>query len=172
MAYRILILSSLLGFFSGCSSVTANDFFVSLNLRSEEISEDSNSQTETLEIENTRGTYSWTYEGYQPSEDFDTEASTDFHLTTEEIEALMQFIRNQELNQDLVEEQPMTDMGRSVEMALKVEMNGKQTEILIKGMSETWGEGPGATNLENFAVVEAAQDLIYTLKDLKNLTEE
>lgn len=157
---------------SGCGTAAQNDFALSLTLVSEENSDDSNSQTETLELDGTRGEYTWVYDGYAPNEDFEREKKESFTLSEEQVESLKLFLKNKGLDQDLVEEQSTGEMGNSVELNLELEIAGENTAITISGMSAIYGSGTGESNLENFATVEAAQDLIYTVKDLGGLYDE
>lgn len=157
---------------NGCGTAAQSDFALSLTLRSEENSEDSNSQTEMLELDGTRGEYTWTYDGYAPNEDFEREKKESFKLSEEQVESLKLFLKNKGLDQDLVEEKSTGEMGNSVEMNLELEIDGEKTSITISGMSAIYGSGTGESNLENFATLEAAQDLIYTVKDLGGLYEE
>lgn len=148
---------------TGCSGVLQKDFSVNLYLKAEENSEDSNSQTETLELNGTRGEYTWTYGGTRMES---------FTLSEEEVESLKLFLKDKALNVDLVEEKPMDEMGNTVDMKLEIEIEGEKSEIVVRGMSAIYGNGSGESNLENFDTVEAAQDLIYTVKDLGGLYEE
>lgn len=166
----LLLCASLLG---GCSASIQNDFALELYLKAEENSEDSNSQTETLEIDGTDVTYTWTYEGYHPGDDFDTEVKESFELTDEQIQSLKLFIKNQGLDQNVSEQQSTGEFGDSVEMTLRTEIEGTVSEIVISGMSAIYGSGEtGRSNLENFIYVEAAQDLISTVKDLGGVYDE
>ena len=163
------LIATLLLMLSGCSSVVESDFALSLTLRAEENSEDSNSQTETLELNGTRGEYTWTYEGYGTNGDFDPEKKESFTLTEEQVESLKLYLTAHSLAQDLVEEKSREEPGQSVEMTLNLEIDGEKTSIHIAGMSSVYGEDTGKSNLENFASVEAAQDLISTVGDLAGL---
>lgn len=162
-----------IGLLGSCSAPTQSDFSLELYLKAEENSEDSNSQTETLDIDGTDVTYTWTYEGYHPGDDFDTEVKESFELTDEQIQSLKLFIKDQGLDQNVSEQQSTGEFGDSVEMTLTVEIEGVVSEISISGMSALYGSGEtGRSNLENFAAVEAAQDLISTVKDLGGLYSE
>lgn len=173
MAKRSLTLLLCAGLLSGCSASTQNDFSLELYLKAEENSEDSNSQIETLEINGTDVDYTWTYEGYHPNDDFDTEQKESFELTDEQIQSLKLFIKDQGLNQTLTEEKSTGEFGDSVELTLRVEIDGTVSEVAISGMSALYGSGEnGRSNLDNFAAVESAQDLISTVKDLGGLYDE
>lgn len=157
MEKRFLVFLLCAGLLSGCNSATQSDFALNFYLKSEENSADAVSAVETLELNGTQGEYTSTY------------SDEAFELTSEQVESLKLFIEERALNQDLVEEKSVDEAGRSVEMTLSIEMNGVSTEIKLTGMSETDG---GPTNLENFATIETAQDLISTVKDLGGLYEE
>ena len=157
---------------SGCERSVDNDFALSLTLTSQENSADSNSQTETLDLNSTRGEYTWTYDGYHPSDDFEREKKEHFELTTEQVQSLKFFLTSQGLAQDLKEEAATGELGSSVTMSLELEMAGEKTRIDISGMSAIYGDGNGASNMENFETVEAAQELISTVKDLAGLYED
>lgn len=172
MEKRFLVFLLCAGLLSGCSTSTQSDFSLELYLKAEENSDDSNSQTETLEIDGTNVDYTWTYEGYHPNDDFDPEEKESFRLTDEQIQSLKLFIKEQGLDQNVMEEKSMGEFGNTVEMTLTVEIEGVETQIAISGMSAIYGDGQGESNLENFAAVEAAQDLIYTVKDLGGLYDE
>ena len=170
MTNKFLVSVLAFSLLSGCSSAVERDFSLNLMLRSEENSDDSNSQTETLEINGTHGEYTWVYEGYHPSEDFDTEKSEDFDLTAEQVESLKMFLSSNGLDLELEESKSTGEFGNTVEMTLELEIEGEKTNISIAGMSAIYGSGhDGESNLENFATVESAQDLIYTVKDLGGL---
>lgn len=143
-----------------------------LELRSEENSEDSNSETELLTLDGGRGRYEWNYDGYHPDADFVTEKKFDFELTDEEVEGLKLYIKDHALNQDLEEIQSTSEIGRAVTLLLTVQINGVESVVHLEGMSDMWGEGDDKSNLENAALIETVQDLIYTIKDLGGLYEE
>lgn len=160
---------SLLG---GCTPETNSDFYLNLTLKSEENSDDSNSQTETLEINGTHGEYSWVYEGYHPNDDFDTEKKEDFDLSQEQVESLKLFLKTKGLDQDLSEEASTGEMGNAVTLDLELEIGDEKTSISITGMSAIYGNGTGESNLQNFTTIEAVQDLILTVKDLGGVYDD
>lgn len=144
------------GLLSGCGASTQSDFSLELYLEAGE-------NTETLEIDDTEVDYTWTYgEGGKES----------FALTEEEVQSLKWFIKDQILDQNLIERQTTNETGNPVEMTLNVEIDGITNEIIISGMSATDSEGQGGSNLENFSRIEAAQDLIAVVKDLGGLYEK
>jgi hypothetical protein len=168
--FVLLLLS--LPVLTGCARDPEVDFALNLYLLSDEQSDDSNSVTETLEMEGVRGNYTWSYYGYHPGEP-PADVNEDFKLTEEQVESLKLFIKDQGLNMDLAEEKPMDELGRRMEFTLSVTMNGESTEISMKGMSYIWENGgDGSGNLDNIALIEAAQSLIYTVKDLGGLYED
>lgn len=143
-----------------------------LELRSEENSEDSNSETEVLTLDGGKGHYEWNYDGYHPDDNFVTQKAVDFELTDEEVEGLKLYIKDHALNEDLEEIESTGEMGRAVTLELTVNINGEESTVHIEGMSDMWGSGGDSTNVTNFATIEAVQDLIYTIKDLGGLYEE
>lgn len=165
---------SLLATLSGCSmgSSGENAFELELTLISDEISEDSNMVTETLIIEGNSVEYSWVYDGYHPSDDFDRENSFDFELSSEQSASLVLYLEDKGLTQDLEEVQPAQDMGNLVTLDLTVTEGGESHVIHIKGMSDIWGVGQSGGNIVNMATVEAAQDFITTVKDLGGFYED
>ncbi|MEK9159805.1 MAG: hypothetical protein AAB383_03690 [Patescibacteria group bacterium] len=164
MAKPFLIAVFALGFLSGCGTADENDFALSLYLKSEENSEDSHSQMETLDIHGTKVTYTSVYEGYSSDGDFD--------LSLEQVESLKLFLKEQGLDQNLEEKRSMTELGTAVELKVDLEIAGEKTSIQLEGMSAIYGDGTGESNLENVATASAAQDLISIVKDLGGLYED
>lgn len=170
----IFLVLSLLATLGGCGigNSDENAFEVELTLISDEISEDSNMVTETLIIEDNSVNYSWFYDGYHPSDDFDRERSFDFELSPEQSASLILYLADKGLTQDLEEVQPAEDMGNLVTLDLTIAEGGETHTIHIKGMSDIWGVGQNGGNIENMATVEAAQDFMTTVKDLGGFYED
>lgn len=148
------------------------EFSLDLVLSFHEQSLDSNSVTESISMDGYHGVYSWTYEGYLPEEGFDRRKKDSFALSEEQLSGLKAFITDKGLNQNLQENKSTDGQGTAVSLNFSLSMDGKTSSITISGMSAIWSGGSGEGNLENFAYIEASQDLISYLKETAELYED
>lgn len=143
----------------GCSGGAPDEdaFEVDITLSTGETSKDSNSVTETLRINGEQVSYTWIYEGYSPSDEFEREQRFDFELSPEQAASLILYLDEKQLTQSLEETQAVQDIGNFVTLDLRITEGGNVHRIQIEGMSGI---------IENMSTVEAVQDFIYTVKDL------
>ncbi|MFA6023904.1 MAG: hypothetical protein WC777_01660 [Candidatus Gracilibacteria bacterium] len=146
--------------FGGCGGQQSG-LELELNLTVEENFEGGGRQREVLRMQGNSGYYSYEFT--------DSERDESFELSAEETESLKLFVQALGLNQDLVEEQDNQQEGTRVQMNLLVWIDGKETQMTIVGMSALGADGEAGGNIENFASVEAAQELISAVKELKGL---
>ena len=132
--------SVILLFVTGCSTEPTPDFFVSLRLTNQELSEDSNFITETLLIESYEGVYTWSYEGYHPGDNFENEKEFDFKLNDEQMHDLTLLIRENGL---MVSREDTVSTGEpwsAFELTWDMSMGGQSASGHVKGEPITWEE--------------------------------
>lgn len=146
--------------FGGCGAQESG-LELELNLTVEENFESGNTQREILRIQRSSGHYIYEFDDSTREESFD--------ISPEEAESLKLFVQSLGLNQDLTEEQDTEQEGTRVQMNLHVWIDGEETQMTIVGMSALGADGEASGNIENFASVEAAQELVSTVKELAGL---
>lgn len=124
----------LFGFLSLVGCAPQPDFHVDLTLVDEEVSEDSNSVTETLVIDGYKGSYHWVYDGYHPSDDFDTDREYDFRLSDEDLQMLTLLIRENGLLVPREETVPTEDWWRGFEVTWDITLDGQNATGHVLGV--------------------------------------
>lgn len=164
---KILFVSVGLLAITGCTAQP--DFHVDLTLVDEEVSEDSNSVTETLVIDGYKGTYHWIYEGYHPSDDFDTDREYDFRLSDEDLQTLTLLIRENGLLVPREETVPTEDWWRGFEVTWNITLDGQNATGRVLGVPF-----PDAESQEEVLEDEtyfAAEQVMVFIRDKVEVTE-
>lgn len=155
----LLLIATVLAF-SGCTP--APDFHVSLIYVDAEQSEDSNSTTETLQIDGYKGSYHWVYDGYTPNDDWDTDREYSFKLTEEDLQSLTLLIRENGLMVDREETVSTGEPWSAFDVQWSMEMGGQSAEGHVVGEAIAW-EDWDSTGHDSFAEDEAlwAADSVF-----------
>lgn len=143
---RTLSLIFCAAFLLSCAPQT--DFSLHLILTEDEQSDDSNSVTHDITVTGQKVRYHWVYDGYHPNKNFDTDKTYVFTLDDNEFEALLAIITEYNLAQNVTENQPLPDMGRSVEAVFDLKQEGVVTHSTLMGTLDSWGDGTVGDNLE------------------------
>ncbi len=117
-----------------------DDFYLSLELSTEELSEDTNSQKETLTIDGNDLVYSWTYEGYHPDADFEREKKESMELTDEQQQDLSLLIRENGLMAANEESSTETEPWLGFDLKWEARMNEQSSSGQLLGEPMEWEE--------------------------------
>ncbi len=185
MQLRLLLaLTPLFGglFLAGCTAnypvTTCNESLcLDLSYFEEESSEDSNSTLETLNVQGQEVIYTWEYEGYTPSDDYDSFKEATFTLTDEEFEGLKQLLEDTSLLTPVEEIQTLSSDGamasHSVDMTLKIDWGDQTVYSHIVGLTDIYsGNGESSSNVENAITLSDAQQVVSFIKNAEGFVEE
>lgn len=153
---------------TGCSSEPSTDFYVSLTFIDQEVSEDSNSRTETILIEGDEGTYTWIYDGYHPDGDFDTEKEFDFELNEEELHDLTLLIRENGL---MVSREDTVSTGEpwsAFDITWEMRMGGQSSRGHLEGKPVEWDDWD-ASEQDSFVADEGLYAVEQVMEYVRNL---
>jgi hypothetical protein len=136
------------------------DLALKLKFIEREISEDSNSQTVVIAIENNKAIYDWHYGGYHPDPAFSRSKKKQFVLNNTQLSEIIKALIKEKLDQNLTEKLKPVGQGHEVECDLEIRLAGKKTAIRLHGMRELFAfnrkAGPTLTSKDK-------------LKSIKNL---
>lgn len=133
------------------------DFQLFVRLEHEEMSEDANSETEQVLIEDGHVIYTYDYYGYHPNEDFLADERESFTLTDEQYAELLSIIDEYDLDQEAIEKQDIGD-GDAVYVVFKLNQNGERVESNIQAM--TFDLETREANLENDQYVDGVEAIV------------
>ncbi len=110
-------------------------FYLKLNYSQREKSKDSNSQNTTLIIKNRIIEYSVTHAGRDPRPDITKE----YKLSKDAENQLIEFIKKNELNQNIDEHIADVSPGINTTLLLEITMDNISTKATIAGAVNAWG---------------------------------
>ncbi len=139
------------------------EFQLFVRLEHEELSEDANSVTEQVLIEDGHVIYTYDYYGYHPNEDFLADERESFELTDEMHQELLSIIDEYGLDQEVIEKQSIGD-GDAVYVVFKLNQSGDRVESNIQAM--TFDLGTREANLENVEYVNGVEEVIDLITSL------
>ncbi len=137
------------------------DFHVDLMLVEEEVSDDSNSVTETLSIDGYKGTYHWVYGGYHPNDDFDTDRKESFRLTDEDLQILTLLIRENGLLVSREETVNSTDWWSAFEVTWDITLDGQSATGHVVGGALPYSESTNEPAVEDESKFAAEQVMSF-----------
>jgi hypothetical protein len=130
-----------------------------------EHSKDSNSTTTKISIAGRELEYLWHYAGYEPDPKFKRDVKASATLTDAHITALLKLLTDKNLNVDMKDISPITEVGHSLTAKLTTIQSGKTVTIEIAGMSSIWGDQKIRMQIISKEKVEALQALVSFVKD-------
>ncbi len=173
MTARIALVLLALLVATGCSSAgrrgaDAADGAFALRLvhKREETSKASNGQLTEIAIEGRRVTYAWPSSGFHPDSDFRRKVLKRARLSEAELDAIQETIRTRDLLRSVEEIKPVGALGISVDVDLKIEMEGQTATVRIQGMQRIRDGSATRTNLAHASTVTDVEALVSQVRSI------
>jgi len=146
--------------------MAGDDFFLEIDILNRETSKDSNSQRYIVKVENKQVEYKYSYSGFPDEAD----ESTSRTLSDDELSEIIQYIKNQEINNSITESKSQDANGpsRKVNLSLILKLDGKTIESNVSGNYKIF-RADGKIKGEIIKNIKYVDDVMTLIMDLKGL---